>query len=131
LIRADPSQIERLLVNLAVNARDAMPAGGKLIIEVRNIKSDDASVRPHLGASSAGAVRLTVADTGVGMDDLVKRRLFEVFYTTKALGQGTGLGLATCYGIVKQHGGHIEVDSEVEQGTTFTIYLPAVSCPEN
>jgi PAS domain S-box-containing protein len=129
LVRADPSQIERLLVNLAVNARDAMPAGGKLIIDVRIITCDDASLRLHVGAG--GAVRLSVTDTGVGMDELVKRRLFEHFYTTKALGHGTGLGLATCYGIVKQHGGHIEVESEVQQGTTFTIYLPAASCPEN
>jgi signal transduction histidine kinase len=80
-----------------------------------------------MGVTQPSAVCLAVTDTGVGMDDVVKRHLFELFYTTKALGQGTGVGLATCYAIVKQHGGHIEVDSEVGQGSTFRIYLPAVS----
>lgn len=126
-IKADPSQIEQLLVNLVVNARDAMPKGGKLIIETRNVEPKHGSVQRHLSVIPAGALCLIVTDTGVGMDDIVKRHLFELFYTTKALGRGTGLGLATCYGIVKQHGGCIEVESEVGQGTTFTIYLHAAS----
>jgi PAS domain S-box-containing protein len=126
-IKADSSQIEQLLVNLVINARDAMPAGGKLLIETHNIEADQAVIRRHLGMSTMGEVCLTVTDTGTGMDTTVKRHLFELFYTTKALGKGTGLGLATCYAIVKQHSGHIEVDSEVGQGTTFTIYLPAAS----
>lgn len=126
-IKADPSQIEQLLVNLVVNARDAMPKGGKVQIETRNIELGHAAVQRDMSVPLAGAVCLTVTDTGVGMDDVVKRRLFELFYTTKTLGQGTGVGLAMCYGIVKQHGGHIEVDSEIGQGSTFTIYLPAAN----
>jgi two-component system, cell cycle sensor histidine kinase and response regulator CckA len=126
-IKADPSQIEQLLVNLVVNARDAMPKGGMLQIQTRNIELEHASVQRSMSVPQSRMVCLTVADTGIGMDDVVKRRLFELFYTTKALGQGTGVGLATCYGIVKQHGGHIDVDSEIGQGSTFTIYLPAVS----
>jgi two-component system, cell cycle sensor histidine kinase and response regulator CckA len=126
-IKADPIQIEQLLVNLVVNARDAMPTGGRVQIETRNIELEHAAVQRDMSVTSPGVVCLTVTDTGVGMDDVVKRRLFELFYTTKALGQGTGVGLATCYGIVKQHGGHIEVDSEVGQGSRFTIYLPAAS----
>jgi two-component system cell cycle sensor histidine kinase/response regulator CckA len=126
-IKADPSQIEQLLVNLVVNARDAMPKGGTVQIETHNIELEHASVQRDMAVTQPGVVCLTVTDTGVGMDDVVKRRLFELFYTTKALGQGTGMGLAMCYGIVKQHGGHIEVDSEVGQGSTFRIYLPAVS----
>jgi PAS domain S-box-containing protein len=126
-IKADPIQIEQLLANLVVNARDAMPKGGKVQIETRNVDLGHASALRNTSLPMLGAVCLTVTDTGVGMDDVVKRRLFELFYTTKALGQGTGVGLATCYGIVKQYGGHIEVDSEVGQGSTFRIYLPAVS----
>ncbi len=126
-IKADPSQIEQLLVNLVVNARDAMPKGGMVQIETHNIELEHASVQRDASITLPGAVCLTVTDTGVGMDDVVKRHLFELFYTTKALGQGTGVGLATCYGIIKQHGGHIEVDSEVGQGSTFRIYLPAAS----
>ncbi|HEU5099366.1 MAG TPA: ATP-binding protein [Roseiflexaceae bacterium] len=127
LINADHSQIEQLLVNLVVNARDAMPEGGKLSIKTCRVAPGHPMLQNYLEMSPAGAVCLTVSDTGVGMDDIVKGRLFELFYTTKALGRGTGLGLATCYGIVKQHGGHIEVDSEVGRGTTFSIYLPAAS----
>jgi two-component system, cell cycle sensor histidine kinase and response regulator CckA len=127
LIKADPSQIEQLLVNLVVNARDAMPEGGKVEIETHNVEVGHASLQPDIRVLAPGAVCLVVRDTGIGMNDAVKRRLFELFYTTKALGQGTGVGLATCYAIVKQHGGHIEVDSEIGQGSTFTIYLPVVS----
>jgi PAS domain S-box-containing protein len=106
-IKADPSQIEQLLVNLVVNARDAMPKGGMVQIETHNIELEHASVQRDASITLPGAVCLTVTDTGVGMDDVVKRHLFELFYTTKALGQGTGVGLATCYGIIKQHGGYI------------------------
>jgi len=126
-IKADPSQIEQLLINLVLNARDAMPKGGKVQIETHNVELEHSSIQRNMGVTQARAVCLTVTDTGVGMDDVVKRHLFELFYTTKGLGQGTGVGLATCYAIVKQHGGHIEVDSEVGQGSTFRIYLPAVS----
>jgi PAS domain S-box-containing protein len=125
-IKADLSQIEQLLVNLVLNARDAMPKGGMVQIETRNIELEPTAVQRGMGVRPLSAVCLTVTDTGVGMDDMVKRHLFELFYTTKALGKGTGVGLATCYAIVKQHGGYIEVDSEVGQGSTFRVYLPAV-----
>jgi PAS domain S-box-containing protein len=125
-IKADPSQIEQLVINLVINARDAMPNGGTVQIETHNCELGHTAVQRVPGAAQPAAVCLVISDTGVGMDDVVKRRLFEMFYTTKALGQGTGVGLATWYTIVKQHGGHIEVDSEVGQGSIFTIYLPAV-----
>jgi PAS domain S-box-containing protein len=125
-IKAVPSQIEQLLINLAINARDAMPKGGKLIIETRTINMDDIAVQRQGGAAINGFVQLTVTDTGIGMNETVKRRLFEPFYTTKAAGRGMGLGMAIIHRLVKQHDGHIEVDSEVGQGTTFTIYFPLI-----
>jgi two-component system cell cycle sensor histidine kinase/response regulator CckA len=122
-IKADPGQIEQLLINLAVNARDAMPGGGKLMIETC-ISTDDIPAEGCGTTARDGFVQLSVTDTGMGMNETVKRRLFEPFYTTKAAGRGTGLGLAIIHRIVKQHSGHIEVDSEVGQGTSFTIYFP-------
>ena len=123
-IEADAGQIQQLLVNLTVNARDAMPHGGRLLIETTGETIGEESARPYPGAVPGPYVLLVVADTGVGMTDEVRSHLFEPFFTTKGLGKGSGLGLATCHGIVRQMGGHIRVYSEPDQGTTFRIYLP-------
>jgi len=123
----DPGQVEQILLNLAVNARDAMPTGGNLTIETSNVTLDESSAGENVGARPGPYVLLAVKDDGAGMSDDVRTHLFEPFFTTKGVGKGTGLGLAMVYGAVQQNGGTIEVDSEVNRGTTFRIYLPAAS----
>ena len=128
-VRVDTGQIEQVLVNLAVNARDAMPQGGRLAIATGNVELDGTRASPAATVPAGRYVLLQISDTGVGMDAPVQAHVFEPFFTTKPRGKGTGLGLATVYGIVRQSGGHITVESALGQGATFRIYLPRVEAP--
>jgi nitrogen-specific signal transduction histidine kinase len=129
-VMMDPGHLEQVLINLSVNARDAMPKGGTLLISTKNVTIDESYAESHPGVMPGRHVELQVADTGTGMDKATQEHLFEPFFTTKPVGQGTGLGLATVYGVVKQAEGQVSVYSEVGRGTTITVLLPATEAAQ-
>jgi signal transduction histidine kinase len=125
---ADPSQVEQVLINLIVNARDAMPSGGAITVRTANIRMETGSAEAsQVGLAAGDFVLVTVSDNGIGMDQATQTRIFEPFFTTKETGRGTGLGLSTVYGIIRQTGGAIGVTSERGKGATFKVYLPAIA----
>jgi signal transduction histidine kinase len=126
-VKADPVQVEQVIINLAINARDAMPLGGRLAIETRDVLLGQGDAHVRVGLSPGRYVLLRITDSGTGMDAETRSHLFEPFFTTKDVGKGTGLGLSTVYGIVRQSGGHIEMDSELGRGTIVSVYLPVVA----
>src|SRR5262249_39202317 len=129
LVMADPGQIEQVIVNFAVNARDAMPSGGRLTIAAPNVLLNAAVAAAHPPGIARPHAPLAVGDPRIGMDEATRQRVFEPFFTTKAAGKGCGLGLSTVYGIVKQHEGYAAVESQPEHGATFRVYLPRIAAP--
>jgi PAS domain S-box-containing protein len=129
MVEADPTQLQQVVMNLAVNARDAMPGGGRLSIETQPVRLDEGFCRAHPSLQPGAYVRVSVGDTGTGIAPEIRSRIFDPFFTTKGVGKGTGLGLAMVYGIVKNHNGAVEVESEVGRGTTFHLYLPVSAKP--
>ena len=129
-VRADPAQLEQVILNLVINARDAMPDGGRLAVVVDEVDIGESDRVTRVEARSGVYARISVSDTGSGMDEQTRARLFEPFFTTKEQGKGTGLGLSIVYGIVKQSGGYIDVRSERARGSTFAIYLPLAAASE-